>query len=91
MDFKTDMADIMRCGFGASDEQAAEAHNGRWWSSEAQRWVYAPEGSTDAAIEIERARCVAAVNKALEDWPNIPSEATKRFADMVIANIEEVK
>lgn len=56
---------------------------------ECSEWIDAETafdiGYTAAA---ERARCLAAVHKALADWPNIPSESTKRFAAMVIANIE---
>lgn len=63
MDFKSDMADIMRGGFRTSEELA------------------------DAGDET-KARCIAAVHKALADWPQVPSESTKRFAAMVIANIE---
>lgn len=62
--------------------------NDRWWSTESQCWIYEQEGRPEANIEIERARCLAAVHKALADWPQVPSESTKRFAAMVIANIE---
>lgn len=68
MDFKSEMADIMRCGFYSSEERA----------SEAQRYV----------CDEAKTLCLAAVHKALADWPQVPSESTKRFAAMVIANIE---
>jgi len=91
MDFKNDMANIMRSELRTSDEISAAPLNERWWSSEASCWVNAPEGSVDAAIELERARCISAVSKALADWPHVPSQATTRFAEMVIANIGNMK
>lgn len=52
------------------------------------RIVCAQRDHYKAALAIESTRCIAAVQKALADWPQVPSESTKRFAAMVIANIE---
>lgn len=61
---------------------------GRWWNTEAQRWIYAEEGSPEAAIETERARCIEAIRTTLANWRCVPSQATRDFAELCIREIE---
>lgn len=80
---------ITRAEIEQAKAQLVSVQIGRWWNTDVQRWIHSPEGSIEAAVEIERARCIEAIRTTLANWRCVPSQATREFAELCIREIVE--
>lgn len=45
--------------------------------------------SAQSPVDAERARCIEAIRTTLANWPYVPSQATREFAELCIREIEK--